>query len=71
MPTITFKSWELVDKEYELVEVIMKVTGKTQEGALAIVNSLSQCRPVSMEVSKEHVPEFKEKVERIGGQISN
>ena len=41
MPTISFKSWELTDKEADLQKLIMEFVGTDQERARLIVEAPS------------------------------
>ena len=40
MPTIRFKSWELIDKEADVRKLIMEFVGTHQERARLIVEAL-------------------------------
>jgi len=71
MPTITFKSWELIDKEADLQNLIMEFVGTDQERALRIVEALSSLKPVTIKVPKEREIEFVEKMKELGAHTSN
>jgi hypothetical protein len=71
MLTVSFKSWELTDKEADLRRLIMEFLSTDQERARIIVEALSSLYPVTMRVPKEREIEFVEKMKQFGAHISN
>ena len=71
MPNVHFKSWELGEKEAELLKLIMEFAGKDRESALRDIDALSHQQPVKIIVPKERESEFVEKMKQLGAQISN
>jgi hypothetical protein len=71
MLTVSFKSWELTDKEDDLRRLIMEFLGTDQERACIIVEALSSLYHVTMRVPKEREIEFVEKMKEFGAHISS
>src|SRR4030095_4315655 len=71
MPTIRFKSWELIDKEADLEKLIMEFVGTDQRRAQLIVKALSSLKDVYIRIPREREAEFAEKIEEYGANISD
>ena len=72
MPTISFKSWELImGKEADLRTLVMEFVGTDQERARLIVEALSRLYPVTIRVPMEREIEFVEKMKEFGAHVSN
>jgi hypothetical protein len=71
MPTVSFKSWELIDKEADLQKLIMEFVGTDQKRAQLIVDALSNLKHVYIRVSMEREIEFAEKMKEFRAHISN
>jgi hypothetical protein len=70
MPTISFKSWELIDKEADLEKLIMEFVGTDQKRARLIVEALSSLKHVYTRVPMEREIEFAKKMKEFGAHIS-
>jgi hypothetical protein len=71
MPTVSFKSWEVIDKEADLQKLIMEFVGTDQKRAQLIVDALSNLKHVYIRVPMEREIEFAEKMKEFGAHISN
>jgi len=71
MPTVSFKSWELIDKGDDLQKLIMEFVGTDRERARVTVEALSCLYHVYIRVPREREIEFAEKMKEFGAYISN
>jgi hypothetical protein len=68
---VSFKSWELQDRETDLQKLVMEFVGTDQKRVRMIVETLSSLRHVHIRVPLERVIEFAEKMKEFGAHVSD